>query len=50
MLLVMLDLRLVTRLATIVPNKVVVLYMCFYLLVEANVTNIYNITFTDNIY
>ena len=50
MLLVILDLRSRTRLVTIIPDKVIALYTRFYLLVEADLTNIYNITFIDNTY
>ena len=45
-----LDLRSRTRLITIIPDKVIALYIQFYLLVEADLTNIYNITFVDNTY
>ncbi len=46
-LLVMPDLRSRTRLVTTILDKVTALYTRFYLLVEADLTNIYNITFTD---
>ena len=50
MLLVILDLRSRTRLITIILDKVIALYTQFYLLVEVDLTNIYNITFIDNTY
>ncbi len=49
-LLVMLDLRSRTGLATTILDKVIALYTRFYLLVEADLTNIYNITFIDKTY
>ena len=43
------DLRSATRLATTIPDKVAVLCTRFYPSVEADLTNIYNITFAENI-
>ncbi len=49
-LLVMPDLRSGTGLATIVPDKVIALYTQFYLLVKADLIDIYNIIFANKTY
>ncbi len=50
MLLIILDLRSRTRLITIILDKIIALYMRFYLIIEVDLTNIYNIIFINYIY